>query len=51
MAAAPQNEGSWWPVWGEWITSRSGASKNAPRRLGNQSHPPGDPAPGTYVLE
>jgi polyhydroxyalkanoate synthase len=51
MAAAPQREGSWWPVWAEWITARSGTQKNAPRRLGNRSHPPGDPAPGTYVLE
>ncbi|MGH9120215.1 MAG: PHA/PHB synthase family protein [Acidimicrobiales bacterium] len=51
MAAAPQHEGSWWPVWAEWINARSGPAKNAPRRLGNRSHPPGDPAPGRYVLE
>ena len=51
MAAAPQHEGSWWPVWSEWINARSGPAKNAPRRLGNRSHPPDDPAPGRYVLE
>jgi polyhydroxyalkanoate synthase len=51
IAAAPQHEGSWWPRWGEWLTARSGTTRNAPRRLGNRLHPPGDPAPGTYVLE
>ncbi len=51
IAAAPQHEGSWWPVWSKWITARSGPSKSAPRRLGDGSYPPGDPAPGRYVME
>ena len=39
-------EGSWWPVWGEWLANRSG--EKVPARQ------PGEglgPAPGTYVHE
>ena len=42
--SATFNEGSWWPMWDKWLTSRSGNMVDA--------RDPGeglDPAPGTYV--
>jgi polyhydroxyalkanoate synthase subunit PhaC len=44
-------QGSWWPDYTNWLDSRSGDMKEAPRRLGSTKHPALDPAPGTYVLE
>jgi polyhydroxyalkanoate synthase subunit PhaC len=48
LKTAIEREGSWWPDWAEWITTRSGAKISAPV--------PGDgkleileDAPGTYV--
>jgi polyhydroxyalkanoate synthase len=50
LATAPDNKGSWWPAWHEWLRERSGAPVQPPR-IG----PPGaralDDAPGVYVLE
>ncbi len=51
MEAATKHEGSWWPVWAEWIRSRSGRERRAPATLGGPSHPPLDDAPGRYVRE
>lgn len=48
---AREHAGSWWPFWLEWLQTRSGALKAAPKALGSRVHPPGDPAPGAYVLE
>jgi len=50
-AQAVEHPGSWWPHWAEWLRARSGDERPAPRRLGSPAHPPGDPAPGLYVLE
>jgi len=47
---ATYNEGSWWPRWGEWLASRSGAMIAA-REPGDDAHPVLAPAPGTYVSE
>jgi len=41
---APQ-DGSWWPVWADWLRARSGAPV-APPPMGKEL---GD-APGSYVL-
>ncbi len=48
---APQ-EGSWWPVWGDWLKERSGAPVAQPQ-IGARMRglPPLCPAPGTYVLQ
>jgi polyhydroxyalkanoate synthase len=51
LAEAQQHPGSWWDHWRAWISERSGASKDAPEALGNERHPPGTRAPGTYVFE
>jgi polyhydroxyalkanoate synthase subunit PhaC len=42
--------GSWWEPWSKWLAPRSGAGRPAPTSLGSAAHPPGDPAPGRYVL-
>jgi polyhydroxyalkanoate synthase len=51
LAGAQQRSGSWWDYWREWLGSRSGEQKDAPRELGNDAYLPGAPAPGTYVFE
>ena len=49
---ATQTPGTWWDDWVEWLSTRSGDEKNAPRKLGRgQKHKALDPAPGKYVLE
>jgi polyhydroxyalkanoate synthase len=48
---AHEHAGSWWPLWMEWLQARSDALKPAPKTLGSRKHPPGDPAPGTYVFD
>ncbi|MDF2487485.1 MAG: poly(3-hydroxyalkanoic acid) synthase 2 [Pseudomonas sp.] len=47
---AKRTEGSWWPLWLEWISQRSGSLKEARGELGNKVYPPMDAAPGTYVM-
>lgn len=47
---AKQMEGSWWPQWLAWVQERSGALRETQMALGNELHPPKDPAPGTYVV-
>jgi polyhydroxyalkanoate synthase len=48
---AEKKTGSWWPHWRDWLFERSGAEVRAPANLGNNRHPPGAAAPGTYVFE
>jgi polyhydroxyalkanoate synthase len=50
LAGADYNEGSWWPRWEKWLSSRSG--KQVPARIpGEAGYDVLAPAPGTYVLE
>lgn len=49
LAAAVEQQGTWWDHWLDWLAQRSGAERRAPRRLGSTSYPPLDPAPGLYV--
>jgi polyhydroxyalkanoate synthase len=46
-----RTDGSWWPLWREWIRQRSGELQPADAALGDARHAPLAPAPGTYVLE
>ncbi|MEP2534007.1 class I poly(R)-hydroxyalkanoic acid synthase [Shimia sp.] len=48
MEGATFHEGSWWPRWDKWLSSRSG--KQIPARdFGDSEHPVLGDAPGTYV--
>ena len=44
-------QGSWWPLWTQWLQARAGGKKPAPAQLGNAAYKPLDPAPGLYVVE
>lgn len=46
----PMLSGTWWDDWDAWLAQRSGPLRDAPGRLGDDAHPEGEPAPGTYVL-
>ena len=48
---AREHAGSWWPHWLEWLQTRSGALKAAPKSLGSRANPATDPAPGLYVFD
>ncbi|MCG8296189.1 class II poly(R)-hydroxyalkanoic acid synthase [Pseudomonas entomophila] len=47
---AQRRDGSWWPLWLEWISQRSGTLKPQRTELGNATYPPLGPAPGNYVM-
>ncbi|MBP6682845.1 MAG: alpha/beta fold hydrolase [Halioglobus sp.] len=48
---AQEHKGSWWPHWTQWLRSIDEGEVKAATTLGNASHPPLVPAPGTYVHE
>jgi polyhydroxyalkanoate synthase len=50
LATAPDNKGSWWPAWHEWLRARSGDPVKPPRMGLPGARALGD-APGRYVLE
>ena len=49
----PVNEGSWWPVWSDWLRQNSSEQKMAPPAMGapELGYPALEPAPGKYVFE
>jgi polyhydroxyalkanoate synthase len=49
LEGAEFHEGSWWPVWEEWLQRRSGAQVSA-RDPGESGYEILGDAPGTYVL-
>ncbi|MCV6596265.1 MAG: class I poly(R)-hydroxyalkanoic acid synthase [Mangrovicoccus sp.] len=49
-ASAKFNEGSWWPVWSEWLGKKSGRLVEARVPGADSEHPALLPAPGSYVL-
>jgi polyhydroxyalkanoate synthase len=50
--ATPITEGSWWPVWADWLEARSSGRVAAPCLGASDSgYPPLGAAPGHYVLE
>lgn len=50
LANAEETEGSWWPVWSDWLIEHS-AGRVAPPAMGapERGLPPLEAAPGTYV--
>jgi polyhydroxyalkanoate synthase subunit PhaC len=51
MGQVEEHAGSWWPFWMQWLKDRSGKVTKSPAKLGSKKHPPGDPAPGRYVID
>jgi polyhydroxyalkanoate synthase len=51
LAGGEKKSGSWWLHWRDWLHERSDKEVPAPSGLGSNRHPPGTPAPGTYVFE
>ncbi len=49
LAGAERCQGSWWPLWMDWLQGRSGEQKATPRKPGNSKYKAGDAAPGEYV--
>jgi polyhydroxyalkanoate synthase len=48
----PVVEGSWWPVWADWLEQKSSGPVEPPSMGAPElGYPPLDPAPGRYVLE
>ncbi|MFW3615621.1 PHA/PHB synthase family protein [Billgrantia antri] len=45
----PEQEGSWWPAWHQWLAAHS-SEQVAPHAMGSQQYPPLANAPGNYVL-
>ncbi|MCY1445189.1 Poly(3-hydroxyalkanoate) polymerase subunit PhaC [compost metagenome] len=46
---AQRHDGSWWPMWLQWLQERSGERRTVSFELGNAEYPPMEAAPGTYV--
>ena len=49
LAGAAETRGSWWPHWNAWMEGFSGGERAAPKKLGNATFKPIEPAPGRYV--
>ena len=47
----PTQQGSWWPVWQEWLAERSSEELVDPPSMGNKRYQPISDAPGTYVMQ
>ena len=48
---AKELPGSWWPEWSKWLKPLAGPMVPAPKRPGDASHKPIEPAPGRYAKE
>ncbi len=51
LAAAPEQPGSWWPQWAQWLERFKGGVRRAPKKAGNAVHRAIEPAPGRYVKQ
>lgn len=53
LAGAQVQDGSWWPVWADWLAARSKRRQRPPPTIGASDHglPTLGDAPGSYVLE
>ena len=49
FSKAKEHQGSWWPLWSQWLGKHGGGSRNAPAKAGNTKYKPIEPAPGRYV--
>jgi len=46
-----EKQGSWWPVWSEWLAKYAGGARKAPKSTGNVQYKPVESAPGRYVKQ
>ena len=51
LETAKERQGSWWPLWSEWLARHKGGERAAPRDTGSVQHKPVEPAPGSYVRQ
>jgi len=51
LAAAHEEQGSWWLDWSQWLAQFAGGERAAPRVLGSAEYQILDPAPGPYVKQ
>jgi polyhydroxyalkanoate synthase subunit PhaC len=51
LSKADEQQGSWWPLWSEWLGKHGGGSRKAPAKAGNAKYKPIEPAPGRYVKQ
>jgi len=51
FAEATEHPGSWWTEWSAWLASFGGKQVAAPKKPGNATYKPIEPAPGRYVKE
>ncbi len=51
FSKADEVQGSWWPLWSEWLARHSGGKRKAPARTGSAKFKPIEPAPGRYVKQ
>ncbi|HEV3009245.1 MAG TPA: class I poly(R)-hydroxyalkanoic acid synthase, partial [Burkholderiales bacterium] len=49
LSKATEKQGSWWPIWSEWLARHAGGKRKAPAKSGNAKYKPIEPAPGRYV--
>jgi polyhydroxyalkanoate synthase len=49
LETATAHPGSWWDHWLGWLAQHSAGKRAAPVKLGSDTHPPLDQAPGTYI--
>ncbi|HEY6276912.1 MAG TPA: alpha/beta fold hydrolase [Streptosporangiaceae bacterium] len=51
LAAASQQQGTWWGHWAQWVRDHSGGDRPAPATLGSRRYPVAEPAPGRYAKQ
>jgi polyhydroxyalkanoate synthase subunit PhaC len=49
LEKAKERQGSWWPLWSDWLQKHSGGTRKAAAKTGSAKYPPIEPAPGRYV--
>ena len=49
FSKAKEHQGSWWPLWSQWLGRHGGGSRKASAKAGSTKYKPIEPAPGRYV--